>query len=134
MEKRVIDKPSLVCIKGNRLLSARSKGKDKFYLPGGKRNEWETDMEALIRESKEELDVDLIPESIKFIGAFEGQAHGKAEGTMVKLTCYVGDFKGEARASSEIEEIAWLSYEEKEKYPENWVFLFDWLREKKLLL
>ena len=40
-----------------KLLVARSKGKALFYIPGGKRDEGESDHETLCREIDEELDV-----------------------------------------------------------------------------
>jgi 8-oxo-dGTP diphosphatase len=128
-----IDRITLVYVKDKRLLSARDKGKDKFYIPGGKREEGETEEEALIREIKEELDVDLILNTLKPMGVFERQAHGRAEGTIVRLICYTGEFTGNVNARNEIEEVAWLSYSEKEKYPKEFIFLFDLLKDKGLL-
>jgi 8-oxo-dGTP diphosphatase len=61
----MIDKLAWCCIKDKRLLGARSKGKNIYYIPGGKREEGESDHEALIREIKEELSVDLKPETIQ---------------------------------------------------------------------
>ncbi|WP_230406062.1 NUDIX hydrolase, partial [Plesiomonas shigelloides] len=84
----IIDKLAWILIRDGKLLTVRSKGKSLFYLPGGKREAGESDEQALLREIKEELDVDLIPETIKYIGTFEAQADGKSEGVTVKLTCY----------------------------------------------
>ncbi len=88
----IIDKLGWIYIKDKKLLGARTKGKDIFYIPGGKRKEGETDKEALIREVKEELDIKLVPESLKLVNAFKAQAHGKEEGVMLQITCYSGDF------------------------------------------
>ena len=49
-------------------------------------------------------------ETIKYYGTFEAQAHGKAEGILVKMTCYCAEFKGELTPNSEIQEIVWLDY------------------------
>jgi 8-oxo-dGTP diphosphatase len=72
-----IDKLAWVCLKEGRILCARSKGKEMFYMPGGKREKGETDAQALARELKEELTIDIVPDSLKFVGIFEAQAHGK---------------------------------------------------------
>ena len=61
----IIDKLALVYIRDGKMLMTRSRGKDKFYNPGGKRETGETNIQALIREIKEEMSVDIIPESIK---------------------------------------------------------------------
>ena len=110
MQKSYIDKLALIDIKNRKVLSTLSKGKDVWYIPGGKRDTNETDHQALIREVKEELSVDLIPGSITYYGTFEAQAHGKPEGTMVRMTCYTGKFTGILRASAEIAEYRYVNY------------------------
>ena len=105
----VIDKVAFLYLKDGKILSTRSKGKDKYYIPGGKREAGETDIETLVREAKEELSVDIIESSAKFYGVFEAQAHGKAEGVIVKMTCYTAEYTGELKADSEIAEIVWLT-------------------------
>lgn len=106
---KLIDKIAFLYLVDGLLLSTRSKGKDAYYIPGGKRENGETDIETLIREVKEELTVDIIPETAKLYGVFEAQAHGKAEGVIVRMTCYTADFTGSIAASSEIEELRWLT-------------------------
>ena len=105
-----IDKIALLYLKDGKILSTLSKGKDTYYLPGGKREQGETDEETLIRECKEELSIDIKKDTIKYYGTFSAQAHGKAEGVLVKMTCYFADFDGEIQENSEIQEIRWLNY------------------------
>ena len=107
--KKIIDKVAYLYIRDGKILSTRSKGKDKYYIPGGKREGDETDIETLIREVKEELMVDIIVPTAKFYGIFEAQAHGQAEGITVKMTCYTAEYSGELKADSEIAEIVWLT-------------------------
>lgn len=104
-----IDKVAFIFVKGRKLLCTLSRSKDTFYIPGGKREQGESDEEALAREVKEELSVDIVPDSIKYYGTFRAQAHGKAEGVTVKMTCYVADFRGELTPAAEIEKLAWLT-------------------------
>ena len=54
-----IDKIAFIYIKDSKILSTLSKGKDTYYIPGGKREENETDEETLIRECKEELTINI---------------------------------------------------------------------------
>lgn len=108
-----IDKLAWLCIKDKRLLVARSKSNDTYYIPGGKREAGESDHNALIREIKEELTVDLIPATIKPAGIFTAQAHGKPVGQLVKMTCYQAEFTGEILADSEIEEVQWFNFDDK---------------------
>lgn len=110
-----IDKIAFIYLKDGKILSTLSKGKDTYYIPGGKREGKETDEETLIRECKEELEIDIKKDTIKYYGTFEAQAHGKTEGILVKMTCYTANFEGEFRASSEIQEIRWLDYSDLDK-------------------
>ena len=105
-----IDKIAFIYLKDGKILSTLSKGKDAYYIPGGKREGSETDEETLIRECKEELTIDILKDTIKYYGNFEAQAHGKTEGVLVKMTCYMANFIGELKPSSEIQEIKWLDY------------------------
>lgn len=107
----LIDKLAWVYIKDRKILSTRSKGKDAWYIPGGKREKGESDQEALIREVKEELTVDLLSETIKYLNTFKAQAHGKPEGIFVQMTCYTADYKGNLVPSAEIAEMSWLTSE-----------------------
>lgn len=110
-----IDKIALLYMKDGKILSTLSKGKDTYYLPGGKREPGETDEETLVRECREELSIDINKDTIKYYGTFSAQAHGKAEGVLVKMTCYMADFDGELKANSEIQEIRWLNYSDLDK-------------------
>lgn len=107
---KLIDKIAFIYLKDGNILSTLSKGKDTYYIPGGKRELDETDEETLIRECKEELSINIKRDTIKYYGTFEAQAHGKAEGILVKMTCYTAEFDGELTPDSEIQEIKWLNY------------------------
>ncbi len=111
----VIDKVAWVRIEDGKVLCARSRGKDTCYLPGGKREEGESDVQTLVREVREELAVDLVPETVELLGVYEAQAHGRAEGTVVRMTCYTGDHRGTPTASAEVEELLWLSHADRDR-------------------
>jgi 8-oxo-dGTP diphosphatase len=130
---KLIDKLAWIEIKENSVLLTKSYGKDKFYIPGGKRESGETDEQALIREIQEELSVTVNKNTLKFIGTFEAQAHGQAEGVFVKMTCYSGDYFGELNASSEIEEIEWFKYADKDKLVGVDKLIFDHLKQCELI-
>src|SRR5688572_4933643 len=124
----LIDKLAWIHIAERKILSTRSRGKDTYYIPGGKREVGESDDAALIREIREELDVDLVPESLTYLGTFEAQAHGKAEGVIVRMTCYTGAYQGNIKPSSEIEEVVWFAHADKLKTAPVDHLIFDWLK------
>jgi 8-oxo-dGTP pyrophosphatase MutT (NUDIX family) len=130
---QVIDKLAWIHIVDQKILGTLSKGKNTYYIPGGKREAGETDLQALSREVQEELRVTLIADSVRYVGTFEAQAHGKPEGTIVRMTCYTGDYRGEIEAASEIAEVIWLEYADREKTSPVDQIIFDWLRERHLL-
>lgn len=103
-----IDKVALIYVKDSKVLTTLSKGKDTYYMPGGKREPGESDHETLIREIKEELSVDIVENTINFYGTFEAQAEGKAEGVVVTMTCYMAKFNGTLYPASEIEKFGWF--------------------------
>lgn len=131
---KVIDKVAFLYPVGGKILSTRSKGKDKYYIPGGKREGNETDLQTLVREVKEELTVDILPDTVKYYGTFEAQAHGKAEGVIVKMTCYTANFIGELTADSEIAEVVWLNYCDIDDVSPVDKLIFEDLRSKGLLV
>ena len=45
-DAEMIDKIALLYIKDGKVLSSLSKGKDKYYFPGGKREAGETDLDC----------------------------------------------------------------------------------------
>jgi|JI10StandDraft_1071094.scaffolds.fasta_scaffold318392_2 8-oxo-dGTP pyrophosphatase MutT (NUDIX family) len=123
-----ITKAVWLCVRNRRVLAARSKGKSAFYLPGGKPDSGESSEQALIREVKEELCVDLVPESIAFMQHFSAPAHGKSAGTTLRMDCFGADYVGEVSPSNEIEEVAWLTYDDHEKGSAAFKLVLDELR------
>lgn len=130
---QTIDKLSWVYIKDRKALFVRSKGKDAFYNPGGKREKGETDEQALIREVKEELAVDLVPTSLKYLHTLTAQAHGKPKGVMVEVKYYSAEFKGTLQPSAEIEEIGWLTNKDGNKTSATGQLSLEWLKKQGLI-
>jgi 8-oxo-dGTP diphosphatase len=78
----MIDKVAWIEIQDGRILSTRSHGKDVYYLPGGKREPGESDLDTLVREIGEELPVAILPATTRRLGTFEDQAHGHSGGAI----------------------------------------------------
>ena len=130
---KFIDKLAFIHIVDQKILMSLSRGKDTWYVPGGKREGNETDEEALKREVKEELSVKLLPTTIKKYGVFEAQAHGHPEGVMVRMTCYTSDYEGELLPASEIEKLDFFSWARKSESSVVDHLIFDDLKAKKLI-
>jgi 8-oxo-dGTP diphosphatase len=126
----MIDKLAWLEIRNRKVLSTRSRGRTKYYLPGGKREAGETDAQALVREIQEELSVQLQPDSLVYLGTFQAQADSHAAGIQVQMTCYSGHYEGTLQAAHEIEEIVWLSYKDRDQVSAVDQIIFDWLLEQ----
>lgn len=129
----IIDKVALIYIQNGKILSTLVEGKNTYYLPGGKREGNETDEETLVRECKEEMTIDIKIDTMQYYGTFEAQAHGKAEGVIVKMTCYTAEFTGELMPSSEIKELIWLDYNDLDKISPVDKFIFEDLYQRNLI-
>jgi 8-oxo-dGTP diphosphatase len=120
-----IETVAWVRVEEGRILCTRSRGKDVFYIPGGKLEVGETDVQALLREIKEELTVDLVLSTVSHIGTYSAQAHGQQDGILVRMTCYAAEYRGTPAASSEIAQIAWLPYQARDRVAPVDQLLFD---------
>ena len=115
MQKKYIDKLAFIHVQDKKILVTLSTGKDTWYIPGGKREEGESDSEALSREVFEELSVPLQEQTIEFYGVFEAPAHGKPLGMVVRMTCYTAEFDGELQPSSEISKLDFFNFAQKDQ-------------------
>lgn len=129
----MIDKLALIYIENRKILAAKSRGRDTYYIPGGKREPGESDEEALVREISEEISILLNPSLLEFYGEFQAQAHGQPEGVLVRLRCYTTVEKGAVQAAAEIDEVAWLTYADRPKVSLAAQLLFDDLNGKGLI-
>lgn len=104
---RKIHKFGLAVVRSKKLLVVREHNTSIYLLPGGK-PEGNEDMEkTLIREIKEELNANLILDSIKYYGIFEDIAANEPN-TIINITLALGKIKGDLEPSSEIKEIKWV--------------------------
>src|SRR3954453_21289927 len=118
-----IDKVAWIRLEEGRILSTRSRGKEVYYLPGGKREPGESDLETLDREIREELTVTVV--APVYFGTFTAPADGHPAGIDVQMTCYTGDYLGDLAGSSEIEEFVWLTYTDRDRVSPVEKIIFD---------
>ncbi|MBJ6111020.1 NUDIX domain-containing protein [Hymenobacter sp. BT523] len=129
----LIDKIAWLHLREGQVLSTRSRGKDRCYFPGGKRDAGETDQQTLLREIKEELTVDLDPATLEYAGTWEAPAHGHAPDVRVRMACYYARYAGTLQPAAEIEEVRWLTYRHRAEVSAVDQLIFDWLRGRGLL-
>jgi 8-oxo-dGTP diphosphatase len=101
-----------VHLRAGRLLAVRTRGRDRFYLPGGKPEPGEGHEQALVREVREELGVRLSEVRAAFTVA--SRAHGLARPTDLAMHCFFAESDGDGRPAREIDELRWLGPEDTE--------------------
>jgi 8-oxo-dGTP diphosphatase len=106
-----INKVGAIIIKDKKILLTRKR--DKFIIPGGKRQGPETDVSCITRELEEELGVKTI--KISPFGSFEDDA-ALDPGLTIKMDVYFAEIDGIPKAMTEIEEILWFDSSMKGKY------------------
>jgi mutator protein MutT len=103
-----IHKAAGVIIKDRKALVEKSKTKEFFLAPGGKIEKGETPKQALVRELKEEFDIDVSEDDLEFLDTFYDKAAGQEHLIMREEVFLVKKWQGEPRANSEVEKIAWI--------------------------
>lgn len=104
----------LVSHKDSSLLVVRVRQNAHWYLPGGKVEPGESPEAALQRELLEELNIDLLPESIQYLYTVNGPAYNQ-QGD-VELICFSAQWSGCITPCAEISAVEWLSTKELEKF------------------
>jgi len=93
-------------IRDDHLLAVRTRGRDRFYLPGGKIEPGEDHEQALVREVREELGLGL--DNVRPAFTVTAPAHGYHPGRRLVMHCYYATALGDPQPAAEIEEMAWL--------------------------
>ena len=103
---------ALVLVRDRRLLMVTARGRDVLYLPGGKREPGEGGVDALVRETREEVALELDRESVRELSTVVSQAHGEPDGREVHMTLYAAEPTAESppvAASAEVGTLLWVT-------------------------
>lgn len=131
---KIIDCIAFIELQNKKVLVASSRGRNVWYIPGGKRDKGENDIQTLVREMKEELSIDLDLSSLQEYGVFEAQAHDQPQGVTVRMICYTGIYKGTIKKGREIDNISYVGYGEIEHPAPAVKLILEDLKQKKLIV
>jgi len=98
----------LIILKNKKILLNRKMDTDYWLLPGGKPEGKETPEECIIREVKEENNVEVDVKTLKHFGDFEDDAANE-KNTKVHVGAYIGKIKGTPKPGQEIVQQKWFS-------------------------
>ena len=119
-----IHKAAAVIIVDRKLLVEKSVGKDFFVAPGGKLEQNESSLQALVRELKEELTITVIEENCNFVESYYAAAANTPEKNLRMDVYLVSSWGGEIKAN-EGQEIAWIDSSNQLNLPIGSIFKND---------
>ncbi len=119
---RTLRVSALLLVRDRRVLMVRARGRDVLYLPGGKAEPHETDVQAALREAREETGLHLTEADVEPFGTVTEAAHGQGEGTMVAMALFTvrpGGATDSATpvASAEVDEVEWVTSADADRCP-----------------
>ena len=100
----------------DQILLVQVRHREKYYFPGGKIDEGETQLQALKRELKEELKLELSEEELSYIGTVVGKAYPQ-ENMLTELNGYratVPIYWDNIHTDNEITDIKWFDKNDSE--------------------
>ena len=112
--KNAPDTVDAILEKDNKVLMIKRKGdtfKGHLAMPGGYVDYGETVEAAVIREAKEELNLDVTPKAI--LGVYSGKKRDP-RGAIISIV-FICDFKGQPRAGDDASDFEWLDLKNLEK-------------------
>jgi 8-oxo-dGTP pyrophosphatase MutT (NUDIX family) len=101
MANQMLQTAGLIVVKNRKLLLAFSNNKKAWYLPGGKVDAGESAVQALIRETEEELNIILDEKDLSFYYHISAPAFGERN-LQMEQDCYMYDLQVTPTASKEI--------------------------------
>ena len=100
----------------DQILLVQVRHREKYYFPGGKIDEGETQLQALKRELKEELKLELSDEEFSYIGTVVGKAYPQ-ENMLTELNGYRATVSinwDKIHTDNEITDIKWFDKNDSE--------------------
>ena len=100
---------AVAVVRDRRVLMVTSRGRDVYYMPGGKIDPGETAAEAAAREAEEEVALALDPAALTELFEVRTQAHGEPDGRQVHMRVFRALTDAEPAPSGEVDAVHWVT-------------------------
>jgi 8-oxo-dGTP pyrophosphatase MutT (NUDIX family) len=108
---------AVALVRDRRVLMVTARGRDVFYMPGGKIDPGETAHDAAVREAHEEVSIELDAASVAELFTVTVQAHGEPDGRLVEMRVFAGSTPDEPVASAEVDAVHWVTTADAHRCP-----------------
>ncbi|TFB99074.1 NUDIX domain-containing protein [Cryobacterium adonitolivorans] len=86
-----------------------ARGRDVWFMPGGKIDPGESEADAAAREAWEEVTVRLDPAALEPLFTVLIQAHGEPDGRLVRMAVFGAETPDDPSASAEVSAVHWAT-------------------------
>ncbi|MBZ4187907.1 NUDIX hydrolase [Niabella beijingensis] len=117
MQIKQLPTAGLVVVKDGKLLLAYSNNKKAWYLPGGKIETGETAIRSLQREIKEELNLNIPADELRYYGHITAPAYGEEGTVIMEQECFLYTLSTDITPGREIGAVAFFNEAEYAKQP-----------------
>jgi 8-oxo-dGTP pyrophosphatase MutT (NUDIX family) len=100
---------AVAVIRDRTVLMVTARGRDVYYMPGGKVDSGETAAEAAAREAFEEVSLELRPDDLEELFEVRTQAHGEPDGRQVHMRVFRAWTDDEPLPSAEVGAVHWTT-------------------------
>jgi 8-oxo-dGTP pyrophosphatase MutT (NUDIX family) len=108
---------AVALVRGRRVLMVTARGRDVYYMPGGKIDAGETAAEAAAREAHEEVSLTLDPAGLDELFEVRTQAHGEPDGRMVHMAVFRAETDADPAPSAEVGALHWVTTADADRCP-----------------
>jgi 8-oxo-dGTP diphosphatase len=108
---------AIALIRDRRVLMVTARGRDVWFMPGGKIDPGETEADAAAREAEEEVGVRVDADALEPLFTVLIQAHGEPRGRLVRMSVFGAESTAEPVPGNEVSAVHWATSADESRCP-----------------